>query len=129
MLSTMLLFILSYVSENNNDSIDLNKSFTVLWICDLVLKGIYLLLGIIALILLLRQTSISLIDVRRSRILIALRHFLYILSFSSLNGIVFIYRRNTIEKSTFLILSAFFEIVIDFIKVNELNLIKRIRAK
>ena len=122
-LSTMTILILTYITEAKNNKIMIAESFTILSICDFVLKGLYVILGIVALILLLRQTSISIVDVRRSRILIALRHFLYILSFASLNGIVFLFRRNVIETNTFLMMSAFLEFIIDFIKVSELNLL------
>lgn len=122
-LSTMVILVISYITKADNSQIQLKQSFTILSICDIALKAVYLFLGIVALILLLRQTSITIVDVRRSKILIALRHFLYILAFSSLNGIVFLFRTGHMERNTFMVLTMSFEAFIDFIKINELNLI------
>ena len=128
-LSTMVILVISYITKADDKQIQLKQSFTILSICDYVLKAVYLFLGIVALILLLRQTSITIVDVRRSKILIALRHFLYILAFSTLNGIVFLFRVEYIERNTFLIMTMVLEAFIDFIKINELNLINCRRDK
>ena len=123
---SFIALILCYIFTVKSEIIEMTENVFVLEIIDYIIKFVYFLVGILSIILLLRQITISIKHVKCLKLYISIRHGVYVVLYFCLCLLVFFHRRNDkykINPNIFLIISGLIEVLIEVIRLSELNII------